>query len=754
MNYILLSLALFSVTLPAQAESTPLKAPLSESTLDTSPTTSVENLAYRLLGERSRDFIFQLDPSLASEKERIVRIQKRPNKKIQISGANSISLTTGLNLYLKRYVQSHTSWAHDSISLPKELPGPKESKEYKTAQIHGTAFNYCTFSYTMAWWDEKRWEREIDLLALYGIDTPLAVLGMEELWARVLERFHYDRKEALAFLSAPAFTAWWLMGNLEGTGGPVSEAYVQSRVKLQQKILKRMRELGMRPVLQGFVGIVPLNFAEKNPGARLLDQGKWCNVPRPPVLHPDDPLFPQVARAWYEELEKLYGKADVFAGDLFHEGGKSHDIDVPAMAEKVQSFMQEHNPKAIWSLQGWSGNPSQNLLKGLDPKHTEVVELCNEFFRNWERTKGFYGKPWYFSSIVQYGGNTGLHGRLPALWKNFQDASKSPYPPVGMGLTWESTGINPVAADLVTDMHWTPNTPSIEEWITSYANRRYGKQNKHLEKAWTCFLNSAYGEYPNHRRPTESIFCAVPGLNVKKASPFAASVELPYDLRVLRDGLELLLKAKDLCADSETYKHDVVDICRQFLSGLGWIAYQEMKIADEKKDPVAFQEASQMFISLLKTQDTLLGTDSDFLLGNILNNARNTAPTGEEDQFEFHARSLMTTWFPDRKPGFLANYGWQERNGLLLDFYLPRWESFINHRKETLAGGTSPAPQFPAKDIAWTKELKKYPAEPQGNALEQAENILKTGSEWIDKEGRYSYTPPQTGKQESSKDAR
>lgn len=760
MNYILLSLALLSVTLSVRGESPPSENPLSESTSPTSPTAPVENLAYRLIGERSRDFVFKLDPSLASEKERIVRIQRLPNKKIQISGATPISLTSGLNLYLKRYVHSHISWAHDSVAFPNVLPGSKEGTEYRTKQVHGTAFNYCTFSYTMAWWDEKRWEREIDLLALYGIDTPLAVLGMEEVWAKVLERFHYSRKEALAFPSSPAFTAWWLMGNIEGTGGPVSEDYVQSRVKLQQKILKRMRELGMRPVLQGFVGIVPLNFAEKNPGARLLDQGKWCGVPRSPVLHPDDPLFPQIARAWYEELEKLYGKADVFAGDLFHEGGNSHDIDVPAMAQKVQSFMREHNPNAIWSLQGWSGNPSQNLLKGLDPKHTEVVELCNEFFRNWERTKGFYGKPWYFSSIVQYGGNTGLHGRLPALWKNFRDAGKSAYPPVGIGLTWESTGINPIAADLVTDIHWTPGEPTMKEWIDAYAYRRYGHRFSLIEDAWHCLIDSAYGEYPNHRRPTESIFCAVPGINVKKASPFAASVELPYNLRILRDGLKNLLEAEFAGKDSvigrdpKTYNHDIVDISRQFLSGLGLIAYKEMMEADKKKDLAAFQEASDMFQHLLVTQDTLLGADEDFLLGTVLASARKSAPKGEEDQFEFHARCLMTTWFPNSEPGTLSNYGWQERSGLLIDYYLPRWEAFIKHRKEVISGKESKAPQYRENEIAWTKELKKYRSQPQGTPVTLAKEILKTGSEWLEKKGRYSYTPPQTGKQESSKDAR
>lgn len=53
------------------------------------------------------------------------------------------------------------------------------------------------------------------------------------------------------------FGAWWLMGNLEGWGGPVSDTLIEQQKELQQKILGRMRELGIEPVMQGFYGMVP-----------------------------------------------------------------------------------------------------------------------------------------------------------------------------------------------------------------------------------------------------------------------------------------------------------------------------------------------------------------------------------------------------------------------------------------------------------------------------------------------------------------
>lgn len=45
--------------------------------------------------------------------------------------------------------------------------------------------NVCTVSYSSVWWDWARWEREIDWMALNGINLPLAFTGQEALWQEV-----------------------------------------------------------------------------------------------------------------------------------------------------------------------------------------------------------------------------------------------------------------------------------------------------------------------------------------------------------------------------------------------------------------------------------------------------------------------------------------------------------------------------------------------------------------------------------------
>lgn len=51
--------------------------------------------------------------------------------------------------------------------------------------------NVCTVSYSFAFWDWKRWEREIDWMALNGFNLPLAFTGQEAIFQRVKKIFFF-----------------------------------------------------------------------------------------------------------------------------------------------------------------------------------------------------------------------------------------------------------------------------------------------------------------------------------------------------------------------------------------------------------------------------------------------------------------------------------------------------------------------------------------------------------------------------------
>lgn len=47
------------------------------------------------------------------------------------------------------------------------------------------------------------------------------------------------------------------MGNIAAWGGPLPAGWIRGQLRLYQLVLRRMRDLGMRPVLPAFAGFVP-----------------------------------------------------------------------------------------------------------------------------------------------------------------------------------------------------------------------------------------------------------------------------------------------------------------------------------------------------------------------------------------------------------------------------------------------------------------------------------------------------------------
>ena len=108
--------------------------------------------------------------------------------KVVVRGNNYVSVSVGINWYLKYYAGIHLSWNRMRAELPEPLPPVKQRERHTTNLPWRYDFNYCTHSYSTAFWDWERWEREIDWMALHGVNMPLVVTGMESVWFRVLEK--------------------------------------------------------------------------------------------------------------------------------------------------------------------------------------------------------------------------------------------------------------------------------------------------------------------------------------------------------------------------------------------------------------------------------------------------------------------------------------------------------------------------------------------------------------------------------------
>ena len=293
---------------------------------------------------------------------------------IIIRGNSWVNIAVGVNWYLKYHAGIHIAWNNMMVKLPAVLPAVKQKERHETDLKLRYDFNYCTFSYSMAFWDWNRWQKEIDWMALHGINMPLAIVGEECVWRNMLLKLGYTEEEVGKFIAGPAFLAWWEMNNLEGWGGPLPQNWYKQQEALQKKILARMKELGMKPVLPGYCGMMP-HDAKQKLGLNVTDGGMWNGYQRPANLSATDPRFSEIADLYYKELTRLYGKSDYYSMDPFHESNDDAAIDYAKAGKVMMDAMKRTNPTATWVIQGWTENPRPQMIEDMKEGDLLILDL-------------------------------------------------------------------------------------------------------------------------------------------------------------------------------------------------------------------------------------------------------------------------------------------------------------------------------------------------------------------------------------------
>lgn len=683
------------------------------------------------------------------------------NNPIIIRGNSWVNIAVGINWYLKHHAGIHISWNNMNVKLPAVLPAVKQKERHETDLKLRYNFNYCTFSYTMAFWDWNRWQKEIDWMALHGINMPLAAVGTESVWRNMLLKLGYSEEEVGKFIAGPAFLAWWEMNNLEGWGGPLPLGWYKQQETLQKKILARMKEMGMKPVLPGYCGMVP-HDAKQKLGLNVTDAGRWNSYQRPANLSPTDSRFAEIADLYYKELTRLYGKSDYYSMDPFHESGNDAAVDYGKAGEALMSAMKRANPHAIWVVQGWNENPRPQMIANLKVGDLLVLDLFSESRQNFEdfctgentsgpgkkdfstsKKEGIYGKhQWLFCLLENFGGNVGLHGRMDQLLNNFYLATVKKDTPKqensslltlhsslkGWGFTMEGSENNPVMFELMSELPWRAEKITKEDWIREYCYARYGIHDATIEKAWTLLAQSIYNcPKGNIQQGThESIFCARPSLNSYQVSTWSLMSNY-YDPEDTRQAAILLTSVAEKYRGNNNFEYDLVDICRQALADQGRKQYLKTMADFKAFSRQDFKKDSDRFLKMILLQDKLLGTRQEFRLGHWIEEARSLGKTAEEkDLYEWNARVQITTWGNRicADNGGLHDYGHKEWQGLLKDFYYLRWSTFMKSLASQLSLQDTPRIDWYGLEDSWTLQKNPYSSKAEGSPIDVAKEVI------------------------------
>ena len=687
--------------------------------------------------------------------------------RVVVRGNSWVNIAVGINWYLKYHAGIHLSWNGMTADLPEVLPAVQKRERHETDLPLRYDFNYCTFSYSMAFWDWERWQREIDWMALHGVNIPLAVVGQECVWREVLLKLGYSEEEVGKFIAGPAFLAWWAMNNLEGWGGPLPASWYAQQETLQKQILARMKELGMQPVLPGYCGMMP-HDAKERLGLNVTPGGKWNGYTRPSNLLATDSRFDEIADLYYSELTRKFGKSDYYSLDPFHESNDDASIDYAESGRKLMAAMKRANPEAKWVIQGWTENPRPQMIEDLPEGDLIILDLFSEcrpmwgIPSVWKREEGYGKHQWLFCMLENFGANVGLHGRMDQLIGNFYQTKTNPLAKniKGIGFTMEGSENNPVMFELMSELPWRPEPFTKDEWVAEYTKARYGVDDPEIQKAWSILANSIYNcpMGNNQQGPHESIYCGRPSLNNFQVKSWS-KMRNYYDPSSTLKAARLMASVADKYRGNNNFEYDLVDITRQALADAGRRQYLHT-IADYNAfSPAEFKDGANRFLEMLLLQDKLLGTRPEFRLGHWTEAARKLGTNkAESDQYEWNARVQITTWGNREcaNEGGLRDYANKEWQGLLKDYYYPRWHTYftalaeqMKHHSQPdadeLGGGPNatkttselfamalpagPVIDWYAMEEPWTLRTEEYSSTPEGEPVDVAKQVI----EYLDK---------------------
>lgn len=653
------------------------------------------------------------------------------NGHVRVEGSTVSSLLFGVNWYLKYVAKAQISPNGDQLPSGS-LPLPDRVIEGHTPYRYRYALNENVDGYTTAYWDWPRWQREIDVLALSGINAILIERGTDTVLYRTFRDFGYTDEELRNWITLPAHQNWQLMGNLCCYNGPISRELLNRRAASAQQIIGRLRELGITPVLPGFFGIVPKSLKTRFPQAHIVPQGEWAGFERPDWLDPRDSLFAQMAAKFYAHQRELFGRSAVYDMEVFQEGGDAGAVPVATAAKAVQTALNTANPGALWLMMAWQGNPRQDLLAGVDRGRLLIVDIDHDRVPRDHRQADFRGAPFLFGGIWEFGGRTTLGANVNNITERLQRLGRTNSNMVGTAIFTEGMDTNPFAYDLFTEMAWRREPVDVAAWTADYVRRRYGEADSHALAAWQVLIRTAYDIHIdlvtfNSERDAgqESLFNAQPSLTTNRASNWSPEA-LRYDAQLFKSALpELVAAAPTL----NNFTYDLVDVARQTLANESRLLLPQIRGAFEREDSQRFEQLTDRWLHLMDLQDRLLRSHPQFMLGNWLNFVPPWAATPDElVRLQFDARSVLTTWGdrPASEAASLHDYGNKDWSGLTADYYKARWQAYFDSLQQQLRTGIAAAPiDWFAFGERWNRDTRSFPSVPTGDARQIAAEIAQ-----------------------------
>ena len=699
---------------------------------------SMRALLNRVLPEHQQHFVVK---QLPNKGEDYFTLSSK-NGKIVVGGNTANSMAVGLNHYLRYYCNVSIGWfVDDRYEMPDKLPAIEGEVRIKARCKDRFFLNYCTYGYTMPWWKWREWEHFIDWMALQGINMPLSITGQESVWYRVWRKLGLSDEEIRNYFTGPAHLPWHRMNNIDYWQGGVPMSWLESQEELQKQIVARERELNMRPVLPAFAGHVPQELKRIYPDAKMDKLACWAGYSAPyspTLLDTSDPLYSKIQKLFIEEQTALYGTDHIYGLDVFNEmEPPSWEPEYLArISQQVYESLRKADKNAEWlqmswlfyhKRKQWTSERIEAYLKGAPLSKQVLLDYYCELQEVWRMTDKFYGAPYIWCYLGNFGGNTNLAGDLRDAHNKIEAVLKEGGKNlVGIGSTLEGFDCSPFKFEYVFEKAWDmPQHQDLDVWMCYLADRHLGYKDERARKAW-LLLNEKVYNFVGHTTHA-TIANARPSM-AKRLERTNNRILNRYQNSVLVEAIALLLECE---GSKEVYAYDLVNLVRQMLGNLYNDLFIEYKTTMEQCNRSRMSQLEAKMMAIHADLEELLSTRTDFLMGKWIADARAFGVNeAEKLYYEQNARCLLTTW--GERGAELNDYANRMWAGLMAGYYGKRWQMFFDAVNDAFDAGEkfdevqqkALRNRLTAFEESWWRNcLGNYNNRPQGNPFEVAKRV-------------------------------
>ncbi len=260
-------------------------------------------------------------------------------------------------------------------------------------------------------------------------------------------------------------------------------------------------------------------------------------------LDPLDPKFKEIQVRFLEEQQKEYGTSHYYGTDPFNEitPPSWEPAYLASVSRAIYDGMAQADPNAVWLQMAWTFQDAKQwtdarlsvMIDAVPPGRMVLIDYVCEDRELYRETQAFYGAPFIWDYLGNFGGNTYLVGPLnkinQRLTAAMNDTTLTNF--IGVGATLEGLN-NPVVYEMVFDRAWAGDHLDLAAWVREEACARAGGPDTNVEGGvgYSSAKNPG-GRRRSHRGARRDFSGAQPVL-ARRIQPYVVPPKSPTTTRI------------------------------------------------------------------------------------------------------------------------------------------------------------------------------------------------------------------------------